>query len=109
MQELYDLGRRSIIVAGLPAIGNVPLETTVQTTLHMTIRHKNPQGRKWLDDLNAYAKSYNEKLVKLQSHLQATCSGSKMFYIDIYKPLVDMVNNQQKYGKLTAALDFFIN
>lgn len=90
-QEIYQLGCRNIVVAGLPPIGCLPVQET--------IAFQNPLIRKCLEDQNSDSKSYNEKLPKLLSNLQPQLPGSTILYADIYTPLIDMVNNPHNYGK----------
>ncbi|EOY04623.1 GDSL-like Lipase/Acylhydrolase family protein, putative [Theobroma cacao] len=90
VKALYNQGCRRIAVAGLPPMGCLPLL--------ITARPKFPFDRTCLEDENADAVSYNQKLVKLLPRLQASLPGSRIVYADVYTPLIDMVNNAQKYG-----------
>lgn len=49
---------------------------------------------------NKDAEAYNQKLSKLLGSLQPQLPGSTLLYADIYTPLMDMINNPKKYGKL---------
>ncbi|XVF19488.1 hypothetical protein REPUB_Repub11eG0115000 [Reevesia pubescens] len=90
VKELYDLGCRRMIVAGVPPIGCLPIQ--------MTARLEFPLNRQCLKDQNSDAQSYNKKLVKLLPQIQAKLSGSKIEYANIYQSLIDMINHPQKYG-----------
>ncbi|XP_022769947.1 GDSL esterase/lipase At2g30310-like [Durio zibethinus] len=90
VKELYDLGCRKMVVAGLPPIGCLPIQ--------MTARFEIPTNRKCLEDQNSDAQSYNKKLVKLLPEIQATLPCSKIVYADVYEPLADMINHPQQYG-----------
>ncbi|CAK9315641.1 unnamed protein product [Citrullus colocynthis] len=90
IKEIYQLGCRNIVVAGLPPVGCLPIQET--------IAFENPLNRSCLEDQNSDSKAYNQKLSKLLSNLQPQLSGSTILYADIYTPLIDMVNNPQKYG-----------
>lgn len=81
-----------MIVAGLPPIGCLPIQ--------ITARFKNPLDRKCLDEQNTDSQSYNQKLIKLLNQLQASLPGTRLNYADVYEPVIEMVNNPQKYGKL---------
>ncbi|XVF68439.1 hypothetical protein PTKIN_Ptkin11bG0003000 [Pterospermum kingtungense] len=94
VKGLYDLGVRTIAIAGLPPMGCLPLLVTE--------RLKDPLDRTYLEDENEAARSYNQKLVKLIPQLQASLPGSKIVYADVYTPLNDMLNNPQKYGFTTT-------
>ncbi|KAH9611825.1 hypothetical protein KSS87_006768 [Heliosperma pusillum] len=88
--ELYELGCRTIIVTGLPPIGCLPIQ--------MTARFKTPSKRVCLDDQNAVAMSYNQKLLELVPHTQASLPGSRILYADIYTPFTDLITNSHDYG-----------
>ncbi|XVE80961.1 hypothetical protein DITRI_Ditri15bG0023700 [Diplodiscus trichospermus] len=90
VQELYGLGARKIVVAGLPPIGCLPIQ--------MTSRLEFSTNRKCLKDQNSDAQSYNRRLVKLLPKIQSKLAGSKILYADIYQPLIDMINHPQHYG-----------
>ncbi|KAH9701955.1 GDSL esterase/lipase [Citrus sinensis] len=90
IKQLYDLGCRQMIVAGLPPIGCLPIQ--------ITARFKNPLDRKCLDEQNTDSQSYNQKLIKLLNQLQASLPGTRLNYADVYEPVIEMVNNPQKYG-----------
>ncbi|XP_059663581.1 GDSL esterase/lipase At2g30220-like [Cornus florida] len=72
VQELYELGCRKMVIAGLPPM-SVPNQA-------------------------ADSQPYNQKLVSLLPRLQASLPGSKLVYGNIYDPLIDMVANPLKYG-----------
>ncbi|XP_027177608.1 GDSL esterase/lipase At2g40250-like [Coffea eugenioides] len=48
--------------------------------------------------MNSEAQSYNEKLMKLLSHIQSKFPGSKLVYTDTYNPLMDTIRHPQRYG-----------
>lgn len=91
LQQLYDLGCRSMIVAGLPPIGCLPIQ--------MTTKQQPPSHRRCLHNQNLYSRSYNQKLASMLPLVQAKLSGSKIAYADIYEPLMDMIHHPEKYGK----------
>ncbi|KAJ0101377.1 hypothetical protein Patl1_06027 [Pistacia atlantica] len=90
VKELYDLGGRKMVIAGLPPIGCLPIQ--------MTAKFENPFARICLKDQNSDAQSYNYKLAKLLSQLQSLLPKSKIIYADIYRPLIDMIDHPKKYG-----------
>ncbi|OMP02344.1 Lipase, GDSL [Corchorus olitorius] len=90
VKELYDLGCRKIIVAGLPPIGCLPIQ--------MSAKFEILNDRKCLEDQNSDAQSYNKKLSKLLPQIQAMLPKSKIVYADVYEPLVDMMNYPHGYG-----------
>ncbi|GMI75727.1 hypothetical protein like AT2G30310 [Hibiscus trionum] len=90
LKELYELGGRKMVVAGLPPIGCLPIQ--------MTAKFEIQTDRKCLEDQNSDARSYNKKLAKLLPELQAKLPGSKILYADVYEPMSDMINHPQQYG-----------
>ncbi|XP_024955424.1 GDSL esterase/lipase At1g58430-like [Citrus sinensis] len=82
INQLYDLGCRQMIVAGLPPIGCLPIQ--------ITARFKNPLDRKCLDEQNTDSQSYNQKLIKLLNQLQASLPGTRLNYADVYEPVIEM-------------------
>ncbi|CAO2840021.1 unnamed protein product [Amaranthus hypochondriacus] len=90
IEELHELGCRTMIVSGLPPIGCLPVQ--------MTARFELPKARKCLDDQNSDAKSYNQKLKKLLPHTQASFPGTRILYADIYTPFMDLVTNSEDNG-----------
>ncbi|GMH11217.1 hypothetical protein Nepgr_013058 [Nepenthes gracilis] len=63
----------------------------------MTAKFKNPKERTCLDDQNSDAELYNLKLQKLLPHIQASLTGSRIVYADIYKPLMDLISHPQRH------------
>ncbi|KAL5735047.1 hypothetical protein ACOSP7_032908 [Xanthoceras sorbifolium] len=90
VKELYELGCRTVIIAGLPPIGCLPIQ--------MTLKFENPLNRKCLKDQNSDAQSYNHKLSKLLDQLQPLLPCSKIVFADVYQPLIDMIDHPHKYG-----------
>ncbi|KAJ4891404.1 GDSL esterase/lipase [Raphanus sativus] len=87
--ELYSLGARNIAIAGLPPIGCLPIQ--------MTAKFRNI-FRFCLEQENKDSVVYNQKLEKLLPQIQASHTGSKILYADIYTPIYDMMQNPSKYG-----------
>ncbi|KAM7261060.1 hypothetical protein ACFE04_026535 [Oxalis oulophora] len=90
VESLYDLGCRNLVVAGLPPIGCMPFQMT--TKLHV------PLAGTCLEDQNLDAKAYNNMLISLLPQMEAKLKGSRFLYADIYKPLIDMIQNPERYG-----------
>ncbi|CAH2058639.1 unnamed protein product [Thlaspi arvense] len=94
VQRLHDAGARRITVAGLPPIGCLPVQVTLGTvTLPRIFRH-----RICTEHQNADSRLYNQKLQKLNFRLSQRLRGSKVLYLDIYSPLMDMIKHPHKYG-----------
>ncbi|KAJ4830884.1 hypothetical protein Tsubulata_035792 [Turnera subulata] len=90
VKELYNLGGRSIAIAGLPPIGCVPFQRTVN--------FKQPSDPSCISEENTDSQSYNEKLKGLITNLQKSLPGSRIVYANIYDPLMGMINHPQNYG-----------
>ncbi|KAF3559114.1 hypothetical protein F2Q69_00017080, partial [Brassica cretica] len=93
--ELYSLGCRNIVIGGLPPIGCLPIQ--------MTAKFRNI-FRFWLEQENKDSVVYNQKLQKQIPQMQASLTGSKILYSDIYNPIYDMMQNPGKYGIDTTFL-----
>uniref|UniRef100_A0A7N2KNR4 GDSL esterase/lipase n=1 Tax=Quercus lobata TaxID=97700 RepID=A0A7N2KNR4_QUELO len=91
VEELHNLGLRTMIIAGLPPIGCLPIQITSRFKLL-------PNDRRCLESENLHSRTYNQKLVKLLPKLQESLPGTLFAYADVYEPLNDMINNPQKYG-----------
>ncbi|KAM1115193.1 hypothetical protein TB2_038290 [Malus domestica] len=90
IEELYELGCRKLAIAGLPPVGCLPIQVTV--------KFGKPKDGRCVDDENSDSQIYNQKLVKLLSKMQSLLPGSRIVYLDVYEPLIDMINNPHKFG-----------
>ncbi|KAK2427014.1 GDSL esterase/lipase EXL3 [Trifolium repens] len=88
LQELYSLGARRIGVIGMPYIGCVPSQRTLE----------GGRERACSDFENQAAKLFNSKLVSLVDAFENKYPETKLVYLDIYHPLMNMVQNPAKYG-----------
>lgn len=85
LQALYDIGCRSIMVAGFPPLGCGQGQNLIFTTC--------------LEPKNSDSQTYNIKLEELLPEIQAKLPGSKLVYANLFTLFVDMVINPIKYGK----------
>ncbi|XP_031485314.1 GDSL esterase/lipase At5g45960-like [Nymphaea colorata] len=91
IKGLYDLGARRILFAGLPPLGCLPIE--------MTINFANAVLRQCIDSLNLVAVSYNSKLQHMLNKVkESELKDANIVYADIYEPLLDAIKNPNKYG-----------
>uniref|UniRef100_M1DB51 GDSL-motif lipase/hydrolase family protein n=1 Tax=Solanum tuberosum TaxID=4113 RepID=M1DB51_SOLTU len=88
--DLYNLGVRNMLVAGLPPVGCLPIQITA----------KSPFLRKCIKEENFDAQSYNVKLATLLKQIQDALLGSNILYSDSYHPFMHMINHPKKYGFL---------
>ncbi|KDP23988.1 hypothetical protein JCGZ_25376 [Jatropha curcas] len=87
-QELYGLGVRRIGILGVPAAGCVPSQRTVRGGIE----------RKCADFANQAAILFNSKLSSAIYSLNTTLSDANLIYLDIYYPLLSLIQNPAKYG-----------
>lgn len=90
MQELYNLGCQTLIITGLPPIGCLPIQITASIEARL--------DRKCVEEQNVDARAYNRKLKVLLAHIQMSFEGSRIYYADIYRPIMDMIECPQKHG-----------
>ncbi|KAK7321815.1 hypothetical protein VNO77_32784 [Canavalia gladiata] len=88
VKELYKLGARRIAVLSAPPIGCVPSQRTLAGGL----------VRECAEKYNNAAKLFNSKLSNELKSLGQNSSNSRIVYIDVYNPLLDIIVNYQKYG-----------
>ncbi|KAK3424933.1 hypothetical protein EUGRSUZ_F01671 [Eucalyptus grandis] len=88
LQGLYDLGARRIAVFGSPPIGCVPSQRTLA----------GGPLRGCAEQYNAAAQLFNTKLSSNLDSLNRKLPRSKMVYIDVYNPLLDLIQYPQKQG-----------
>ncbi|BAT99952.1 hypothetical protein VIGAN_10149800 [Vigna angularis var. angularis] len=88
LQELYGLGARRIGVIGLPALGCVPSQRTIKGGLL----------RNCSDSENQATMLFNTKLSSQIDALSKKISEARLVYLDIYNPLLKMIQNPAKYG-----------
>lgn len=89
LRQLYALGARRFAVFSAPPIGCVP---SLRTLLGGILRD-------CADDPNQAATLFNSKLSARLDHLNKNHPHSNFIYIDVYGPLLDIINNPDKYGK----------
>nr|GMD73249.1 GDSL esterase/lipase At2g30310-like [Ipomoea batatas] len=85
---LYNLGCRTMLVSGLPPIGCLPIQMTAHS----------PLVRECLEEENTDAQVYNAKLVTLLPEIQGALPGSTILYSDSYTPMMNFINDPQRYG-----------
>ncbi|XP_042509636.1 GDSL esterase/lipase EXL3-like [Macadamia integrifolia] len=88
LQELYNLGARRIVVQSIPPIGCLP---TIRTTV-------GGKERNCAKKYNQAALVYNSKLASLIDSLLKKLPESKIVYVDIYKPLLDIIQDPNTFG-----------
>ncbi|CAI9105513.1 OLC1v1004444C1 [Oldenlandia corymbosa var. corymbosa] len=92
VQELYKLGARKIGVTTLPPIGCLPASITLFSE----------DTNKCVDKMNQAAVAFNKKLNATSQSLQAKLSNLTVVVLDIYQPLLDLVNKPIENGFFEA-------
>ncbi|MED6145705.1 hypothetical protein PIB30_027952 [Stylosanthes scabra] len=92
-------GARKIAVAGVPPMGCLPL----MITLNSNSPDNGILHRECIDQYSSVARDYNnllqQELHLLQLHLNNNISSPpKIYYVDIYAPLAQMIQAPQSYG-----------
>ncbi|XP_042509631.1 GDSL esterase/lipase EXL3-like [Macadamia integrifolia] len=88
IQDLYNLGARRIVVLDVPPIGCVPSQRTLAGGKERQCGEKENQA----------ALLFNSKLSTLIDSLEKKLPQSKMLFVDIFKPLLDIIQNPLSYG-----------
>ncbi|XP_047981606.1 GDSL esterase/lipase EXL3-like [Salvia hispanica] len=88
IQELYKLGARRIAVFGTPPIGCLPAQRTLAGGI----------ARMCSEEENQAAQKVNEKLSPALASLAKRLPQSKIVYVNIYDPLLDLIQHPQNHG-----------
>lgn len=89
VQNIYEIGARKIVVAGLGPFGCIPLA--------LGIRAATDKG-KCIDHYQQVAISFNARLVSLVQEFQQSFTGATVLYSNGFDIVLDMINNPSKYG-----------
>ncbi|KAE8057282.1 hypothetical protein FH972_013986 [Carpinus fangiana] len=87
-KELYGLGVRRIGIFSAPPLGCLPALKTVN----------GDSEKGCVDDPNEAAKLFNAKLSAELDDLNNNLPHAKVVYIDVYDPLLDIIQNPKKHG-----------
>ncbi|XP_043709195.1 uncharacterized protein LOC122658342 [Telopea speciosissima] len=88
IQELYNLGARTMAVLDVPPIGCVPSQRTIAGGTERNCAEK----------YNQAALLFNSKLSSQIDSLDKKLPRSKIVAVEIYKPLLDIIQNPNSYG-----------
>ncbi|XP_076927204.1 GDSL esterase/lipase EXL3-like, partial [Bidens hawaiensis] len=88
IQDIYKLGARRIGVFGAPPIGCLPSQRTLG----------GGGLRLCAEEYNQAAQIYNSKLQPELEYLNGTLAQSRIVFVDIYNPLLDVIKNPFQYG-----------
>ncbi|CAB4265537.1 unnamed protein product [Prunus armeniaca] len=88
VKELYGLGARRIGLFSAPPIGCVPSQRTLGGGL----------ARDCAEEYNEAAKLFNAKLSRSLNSLNTALPNSRLVYVDVYNPLLEIILNPAKDG-----------
>ncbi|KHG24598.1 GDSL esterase/lipase EXL3 -like protein [Gossypium arboreum] len=88
IKDMYELGARKFACLSLIPLGYLPISRTFGGGFQ----------RNSVDWLTQAAVKFNSKLEHELNHLNSNLPGTRILYIDIYNPLVDLIQNHKKYG-----------
>ena len=91
MKDLHKLGARKIAVFNVAPLGSVPFARTIGGGVR----------RECAENINKAVQFFNEKLSSLIATLnrQLNDSNSKVILVDVYQPVLELVQNPNKYGE----------
>ncbi|XP_010266003.1 PREDICTED: GDSL esterase/lipase EXL3-like isoform X2 [Nelumbo nucifera] len=88
IRELHQLGARNIGVINAPPVGCVPFQRTVN----------GGKVKGCAENYNAAAKMFNAKLQPQIHWLKKELPHTRLVYIDVYYPLLDIIQRPHLYG-----------
>ncbi|KAL6995874.1 hypothetical protein U1Q18_006008 [Sarracenia purpurea var. burkii] len=91
LTELYELGGKRLTIFGIPPIGCLPSQRTLA----------GGEVRECSESYNKAAQLYNTKLRTSLNSLNTNFNDStkaRVVYVDIYNPILDIIQNRDKYG-----------
>lgn len=89
LKEIYKVGARKIAVFGAPPLGCIPYMRN----------HAGGELKTCVEDQNQAVQLYNTKLSSMLISLSHALPQSKVVYINIYNPLLNVIQNPHNYGK----------
>ncbi|XP_020230947.1 GDSL esterase/lipase At5g45960 isoform X2 [Cajanus cajan] len=95
LQDLLAEGAQKIAVSGIPPMGCLPLMITMNSPDALFQRH-------CIDKYSSIARDFNlllqNELHQMQLQLNMSNSDAKIYYVDIYQPIADMIQAHEKFG-----------
>ena len=89
MQDIYRLGARRIAVFGAPPIGCLPAQRTLKGGI----------SRFCSEEQNEAAQLVNSKLAPALASIRQRLPQSRPVYINIYDPLLDLIQHPYNHGQ----------
>ncbi|XP_041026522.1 GDSL esterase/lipase At5g45960 isoform X2 [Juglans microcarpa x Juglans regia] len=102
IQGLWEEGARKILVAGLPPMGCLPILITLFSSTTTVFDHLQ---RGCLEQYSSVARDYNGLLQNDLNFMQLSLAshGARIFYLDIYGPLIHMIEAHESFGYMEAS------
>lgn len=97
VEEIYNLGARKISLGGIPPMGCMPLERTMNIM----------SGSECVEQFNKVAMDFNGKLQASVAKLNAQLLGIKLVYSDVYGTMLRAIENPSAYGKPFLQFGFY--
>lgn len=94
VKEIYNLGARKISLGGIPPMGCMPLERSMNAM----------SGSGCVDEYNRVAMEFNGKLQALVIKLRSQLTGIRLVYSDVYGTMLQAIENPSMYGKFFSSL-----
>ncbi|KAK1611530.1 hypothetical protein QYE76_035203 [Lolium multiflorum] len=88
LTTIYTLGARRVTFVGLPAMGCLPLERTLNVL----------RGGSCIEEYNTVAREYNVRVKTMMARLRAKLQGFRLAYVDVYNSMVDVISHPEKLG-----------
>ena len=86
---MYKRGARRVGVLGMPPVGCLPLDISTKFGFK----------RECVSQHNADATQFNDRLQQYINQFVTEMPQLKIAYVDIYNPMMDMINNPSRYGQ----------
>lgn len=96
IRKIYSLGARKLSLTGLPPMGCLPLQRTLNL--------KNPHSCS--EERNKVALKFNEKLKVSVVKLMIELPGLEVLYTDVYELLSQLITQPSQYGKFLMDTHF---
>ncbi|KAK1368749.1 putative SGNH hydrolase-type esterase superfamily protein [Heracleum sosnowskyi] len=90
IQELQDAGARKIVIVGVPPFGCLPIAITLYSN------HILDHNRECITTMSSVAQDFNQIVTQRVKEMQRI--DSKIYHVDIYKTLMDIIRDPKKSG-----------
>ncbi|KAH6805466.1 hypothetical protein C2S51_030297 [Perilla frutescens var. frutescens] len=98
IQKLTNRGAKRLAVIGMPPLGCLPVDVTIESFNSSDKLNK----RRCKRQHNLEAQSYNSKLRAFVTKMLVEMPGIKIAYMDIYNPMMQMIRNPNLFGLNTT-------